>query len=45
MQKFKEDKVYTDNIDKHKKLLSNAKYPKQRNYKIYEVSKQILLKI
>lgn len=45
MQKYKGDKVSTDDIDKHKKRRSNTKYPKQRNYKIYEVSKQILLKI
>jgi len=45
MQKYKEDKASTDNNDKHKKRRSNAKYPKQRNYKFYGVSKQILLKI
>jgi hypothetical protein len=46
MQKYKGDKVSMDNdTDKHKKRGSNTKYLKQHNYKIYAVSKQILLKM
>jgi hypothetical protein len=46
MQKYKGDKITRDkNIDKHKERRSSTEYLKQHNYKIYAVSKQILLKM
>jgi len=42
MQKYKGDKTSTNNnIDKNKKRRSNTKFLKQRNYKIYAISKQL----